>query len=65
MVKEDEAYRSPENIVLKGKQKKSSKIFVEISGIKTIKDLIKYSDKEKIIIFCPSTLKAEERLKQI
>ena len=43
--------------MLKAKLKKSSKNFVENTEAKTIKDLIKYCDHEKIIYFCPSNLK--------
>lgn len=56
-------YASPANLVLKSKPKKNSKIFIEIGAIK-VKDLIKGCDREKMIVFEPSSLNAEERINQ-
>ncbi len=42
---DDESYASPENIIIKSKQKKTSKIYLEQEGLKTVKDLIKGCDK--------------------
>ena len=33
--------------------------------MKTVRDLLKGCDKEKIVMFCPSTLKADERINQM
>jgi hypothetical protein len=44
---------------LKGKLKKAAKNYVEIGGAKTIRDLIKNSDKENIIVFGFSNLKTD------
>lgn len=57
-------YASSANIVLKSKPKKNSKVFIEISAVK-VKDLIKGCDRDKIIVFEPSNLNAEERISQI
>lgn len=57
-------YVSSANIVLKSKPKKNSKIFIEIAAAK-VKDLIKGCDRDKIIVFEPSRLNAEERISQI
>ena len=64
-LKEDEHYAASENIVIKTKQKKTSKIYQEVENIKTIKDLLKAHEKEKIIIFHHSNLKINERISQL
>jgi len=50
---------------LKAKLKKTAKNYVEVTGAKTIRDLLKNCDKENIIMFGFSNLKADERINQI
>ena len=64
-LKEDEHYASSENIIIKRKPKKTSKIYQEVQNIHTIKDLLKVYDKEKIIMFNHSNLNINERISQI
>ncbi len=51
--------------MLKAKPKKTAKNYLEVTGAKTIRDLLKNCDKENIIVFGFSNSKADERINQI